>query len=229
MAQLSVMLASVYLYKGDLNSARMYFQSGSATFAAIGDQPNYGKSLGKLSNVYTLQGDLVVSERLCREALAIAQASHDDEAVALAYLDLSNGYLKSQKWLEGLQVAVEAYDIFMRINKKKSATLALINIVSFQAQLGNWVEAEAISAGLVSDLEVSGDIQSMSLLQNNLGVAAFNQGNFARAEHVWQDALGLNSQVQNPSETANLYNNLGMVYTKLGEWDAAEAMLMAAA
>ncbi|MBK8935144.1 MAG: hypothetical protein IPM76_23075 [Chloroflexi bacterium] len=96
------------------------------------------------------------------EALA-AQVSHDDEAVALAYLDFIQWYLKSQKWLEGLQAAVEAYDIFMRINKKKSATLALINIVSFQAQLGNWVESlGGVSAGLVSDLEVSGDIQSMS-------------------------------------------------------------------
>jgi len=228
-AHLLTMIARIFVHQGDLDKAKVHFQRSAAKFKKIGDQPNFGKSLGKLSNVYVLQDDLAMSERLCQQALEIAYASQDSFAVGLAYLDLSQIYLKSQNFQEGLVVAQKAHEIFSQIGQTKSSVVALINVVSFQAQLGKWAEAEQVSAQLMLTLDTSADIQSISQLKNNLGVAAFKQGDYAKAEKVWQEALQLSSQVQNPTEMANLYNNLGMVYTKLKEWETAEMMLLESA
>ncbi len=74
-------------------------------------------------------------------------------------------------------------------------------------------------------LEAAADVQMMIQLKNNLGVAAYNQAEYLKAEQAWQEALQLNSKVRNPMEMAGLYNNLGMVYTQLQEWEMAELML----
>ncbi|HFQ92464.1 MAG TPA: tetratricopeptide repeat protein, partial [Anaerolineae bacterium] len=65
-------------------------------------------------------------------------------------------------------------------------------------------------------------------LKNNLGIVAFNQGNYKTAEIFWQDALRLHSQIQEPTELAGLYNNLGVLYTILAEWTTAKEMLQKA-
>lgn len=57
---------------------------------------------------------------------------------------------------------------------------------------------------------------------------AFGQENYQLAEAAWQEALQLLSQIQEPTELASIYNNLGMVYTKLAEWETAESMLLKA-
>jgi tetratricopeptide (TPR) repeat protein len=70
-----------------------------------------------------------------------------------------------------------------------------------------------------------GDIDGLSDHKVNLGIAAFMQENYVLAEALWQEALSLQSQIQRPFSLANIYNNLGKVYTKMGEWEAAHDFL----
>jgi tetratricopeptide (TPR) repeat protein len=54
---------------------------------------------------------------------------------------------------------------------------------------------------------------------------AFQQKNYETAEQHWQEANRQNSLVGAPDSGASIGNNLGMVYTILGEYEAAEEML----
>lgn len=224
-AHILSMIGAVYLQQGELEQAETHFYDSAQTYQRIGDEQNFGKVLGKLSNVYTVQGDYARSEALCQEALALAQTAGNEEAIGLAYLDLSHIYLKAQEWPAGLDAARNARAIFQKLKERPSSTVALLNITNLQGQAGNWEEVARISVELEAELIASANISKLIQLKNNLGVAAFSQGHLLQAEKLWQEALQLNSQVQNRMELASLSNNLGMVYIRLAEWEAAREML----
>jgi tetratricopeptide (TPR) repeat protein len=98
-------------------------------------------------------------------------------------------------------------------------------MVTGWAQLNKWEQADAASAELLEILSASGDVLTLVVLKNTVGVIAFNQSNYTAAELAWQEALQLSLQMQAPHQSASLYNNLGKLYTVMAEWDEAARML----
>lgn len=227
-AHLLNLMANILVQQGNLSLAEQYFQESAALFKQREDLLNYGKLLSKLSHICGLKGDFLSAEAHCQEALAIAQIAQDKHAIGVVYLDLSHIYLKSESWTLALEAAEKASKIFRALGKQRSGLGAEINQIYSLSQMGDWEEAERLATGLMATLAELSDSRTMIQLKNNLGVAAFSQGDFAKAELWWQEALQLNSQVQNPLEMASLYNNLGMVYTRLEDWETAVEMLQCA-
>jgi tetratricopeptide (TPR) repeat protein len=94
--------------------------------------------------------------------------------------------------------------------------------------LEEWEAVNESAAQLTEVFITKGDIEGLSNHRVNLGIAAFMQENHVLAEALWQEALSLQSQIQQPHSLANIYNNLGMVYTRMGEWEAAYDFLQKA-
>ena len=227
-ASLLVRAGEVLQRMGNLDEAEKAFRSGGEKYRQLGKQSEYAHTLAKQAVLLDLQGQATAAIELCQQALAISENVGDLWGVAQANLNLSNIYRRAKRWDAGLTAVTKAYDCFVILHREKEKTKALMNIVAIAADKGEWEKVDKHSSLLMQQLIQSGDIRTLSQLKNNLGVAAFTQENYETAESFWQEALTLQSQIQEPTELAGLYNNLGMVYTQLKEWTTAHDMLLLA-
>ncbi len=227
-ANLSVQIGEVFVRLGLRNEAEDSLTYGAEQYRILGNQADYASTLAKLGILYDSQGDMNKGIRLCKKSLNIAQKIKNDWVIAEVYLNLSYIYYRARNWQASLVMVQKAYDYFLILKRSKEATKALVNIIAISAEMGDWAQVETLSRGLMDDLTALEDVRTMNQLKNILGVVAFSQSNYRLAESYWQEALTLQSQIQELSETASLQNNLGMAYTKLNEWKAAEEMLQKA-
>ena len=211
--------------KGDYPQAHELYTQCVQEYKRLNDKANYASTLTKLASVCDLQGNMKESLALLEEALHVSNSINDLWVLMQVNLALSSAYHKSREWLQGLSAAQSAYELADRLGDYQVELIALLNIVACHTELGNWHEVENLSPKLEETLIASGDLIKLSQFKNNMGIAAFTQEHYYVAEKAWQDALRINSQVTQPIELARIYNNLGMVYTKLGELDTARDML----
>jgi tetratricopeptide (TPR) repeat protein len=181
-----------------------------------------------LASLKDIQGKPEKGISLCQSALATAKKAEDSLALANANLNLSNIYRRIRNWEQALKTAQTAYTLYHELGYSTLLTKTSITLIAIWAESGNWEEINRLSVELMAVLNTSGDVHNLSQLKNNMGISAFSQGNYNIAEAAWQEALQLNSQIQEPMELASIYNNLGMVYTHLEEWETAEEMLLKA-
>ncbi|NKQ36179.1 MAG: tetratricopeptide repeat protein [Chloroflexi bacterium] len=235
--QLDKPLAEAYLLecKGDLLFSLNNLQEAERSFQQAGVILNelqkvgaLSRILAKLALIFDLRGKTSQGIEFCQHAMSLALSEKNLRGVAHAHLTISHIYGRARNWEEGLTAAQTAYKLYQELNEPEFCNKTLMNIVAFWAELNNWEEVDQVSEPLIKSLTAHGDIRTLSLLKNNLGVVAFNQGNYKKAELLWQNALRLHSQIQEPTELAGLYNNLGVLYTVLREWTAAEEMLQKA-
>ncbi|MFO7680120.1 MAG: tetratricopeptide repeat protein [Chloroflexota bacterium] len=220
---------NIYTYKGDLAGAQEIYQECLAQYLILDDMDNYVVTLTKIANVTELQGNFSRSIDLLHEAKQISNSTYSNLTIAKIDLSLSSAYIKSREWSLGLTAAESAYNLAKKENHRLIEMQAALNIIFIQTELGHWKEVEILASELEIALNTSGDLVRLSQLKTTQGIAAFHQEHYLEAEKAWQEALQINTIVNQPGELAHLYNNLGMVYTKLNELDTAEIMLNHAA
>ncbi|MGI2908789.1 CHAT domain-containing protein [Tolypothrix sp. VBCCA 56010] len=88
--------------------------------------------------------------------------------------------------------------------------------------MGKYEEARiAYEAGLVIAKEL-GDLRSAAVSNGQLGTLAMLQGNLPEAEQRYREVLTTFQQLNEPAKQATAWHQLGMVYEKGKQWDAAE-------
>lgn len=227
-ARLLQQIGDIQYHMGNLRNAEENYRIASLLYKNQGDFSSYSRTLAMLASLKDIQGEPEKGISLCQKAFAEAEKAEDDLALANASLNLSNIYRRIRNWEQALKTAKTAYAIFHRLGNSTLLTKTSITLIAIWAESGEWEEINQLSAELITILNESGNIHKLSQLKNNLGGVAYSQGNYKMAEAAWQEALQLNSQVQEPMELASIYNNLGMVYTQLEEWETAEEMLLKA-
>ncbi len=227
-ARLLQQIGDIQYHKGNLQQAEENYHAASLLYKKQGNLSSYSRTLAMLATLKDIQGESEEGIALCQKALETAEKAQDDLAQANANLNLSNIFRRIRNWDQALKSAQTAYSIYQRLEYSTLLTKTSITLIAIWAESGNWQEIHQFSDELITVLRESGDIHKLSQLKNNLGGLAYSQGNYNMAESAWQEALQLHSQIQEPMELASIYNNLGMVYTQLKEWDTAEEMLLKA-
>jgi tetratricopeptide (TPR) repeat protein len=224
-ARLLEQCADVVFQMGDLAQAKVLYRRAGQIYERLHDLDNHSRMLIKLGPILSLQGQLAEAIELCQQAYNLAQATDNRRLMANASLNLSHIQYTACNWQVGLQAAQKAYQLYRAHHKPEFTAKALGNMITGWAQLQEWDKANAASTELLTILTASGDIHTLAVLKNNLGVIAFNQSNYRAAELAWQEALQLTLQMQAPHLSASLYNNLGKLYTEMEEWGEARRML----
>lgn len=227
-ARLLEQIGDLLYHKGNLEDAEKSYQNASEIYKEVDNRTSYYRTLAMLASLKDIQGDVEEGIHLCQTAVVLAEQSQDELALANANLNLSNIYRRTREWDKALESAHSAYSIYSRLGLSTFLTKASITLIAIWAESGEWGKIDQLSRELMLLLNSSGDVHNLSQLKNNLGILAFSQGNYNMAEAAWQEALQLHSQIQEPTELAGIYNNLGMVYTQLEEWETAEDMLLKA-
>lgn len=222
-------IGDIFYFKGEYPKAHEIYNHSIQIYNQLNDTENYINVLVKLASAHEQPGNSQNGLALLEEALSVSNTIEDQKVLMRINLSLSSAYHIVRQWLPGLSAARTAYELAIEFGDNQVEMGALLNIIAMLTELGDWQEVESLSLKVEDTLVTSGDLVKLGQFKNNMGIAAFTQEQFLVAEKAWQDALQINLQINQPMELARNYNNLGMVYTKLGELDAAEDMLEQAA
>ena len=222
-ARLLECIGGVFKQIGQLEEAEKRYWQAIETYQTVTDQAGYARTLATLAIIRAQKGHNGSIE-MCQKALSEAKAIANPRLVADITLNLSRIHTHFQNWHQALATAQTAYTYYQQHDLTQSIT-ALVNMVAAWANIGEWEKIGHNATQLTYLLTETGDIRRLSWLKNNEGIAAYHQGYYRKAEIAWQEAYRLNSQMKDPVEQANVMNNLGMVYTKLNEWETAQEML----
>lgn len=224
-ARLFEQCADVVFQMGDLERAESLYQQAGHIFERLHEVDSQARLLNKLGPVLSAQGQVAEAIKLCQQAYTLAQKTDNYLVMASASLNLSHIEYSGHNWPAGLAAAQQAYKLYRNSHKAEYAVKALTNIIIGWAHLSQWQQADRASAELLEILSELGDIHTLVVLKTTLGLIAYDQSNHQAAELAWQEALQLSLQIQSSRQSACLYNNLGKLYTKMGEWDEAANML----
>ncbi|MCI0398859.1 MAG: tetratricopeptide repeat protein [Chloroflexi bacterium] len=224
-ARLIDLTGDLLVQKGDFKGAADAFRTSIANYLEQGNLSRYSNTLSKLATLYGSQGQATQAINLCQEALRVSKRINDELMTAQINLSLSIIYFQMREWPMALASAQRAHLYFKNVNNYPFMLKALTNMANNLIWLQEWERATNVIHEAIGIATQLNDLQTLVTLRIGSGVIAYKQTHYLTAEAAWQEALRLNSQLQEPGGQAAIYNNLGMVYTKLGEWAVAEEML----
>ena len=214
---------------GNTAVAEAVYQQAIELFQELKETSRQAQVLVKLASLYGLQGRLAECQAIRRQVDAISQFVADTTIRPLVHLGLSYLLTFEANWGRVLAEAESAAAALRDQGRTMHEIRALNNIALANTELGNWEEAEAIMGRLTELLTAQEDYVTLSTVKINLGRVTFEKGAYQQAEAQWHEALQLQTRIKGKEYEAVLLNNLGMVYTQLGEWDEALKMLNEAA
>jgi tetratricopeptide (TPR) repeat protein len=218
-------ISHIYNHRADYERAELLYREAAEIFQKLGDLESYAYTLARLGHTtYNSRHSLRESVVLCQQAIRLGNQLQNNALIGQAYDSLAYVYEHAREWQLCLEAAQTAYKIFQHSNHPRKEYI-LSRILLAYIFLEEWEAINENAAKLTEMFIAVGDIDGLSDHKVNLGIAAFMQENHALAEALWQEALSLQSQIQRPFSLANIYNNLGKVYTKMGEWEAAHDFL----
>jgi tetratricopeptide (TPR) repeat protein len=222
-------IAQIHIQRADYGQAELLYREAAEIFQKLGDRESYGFTLSRLGHTtYNLRHNLRESVALCQQAIQLGHQLQNNTLIGLSHDALAYVYEHAREWQLCLEAAQAAYSILQHSNHPRMKEHPLSRIVLANIFLEEWEAVNESAAQLTEVFITKGDIEGLSNHRVNLGIAAFMQENHVLAEALWQEALSLQSQIQQPHSLANIYNNLGMVYTRMGEWEAAYDFLQKA-
>ena len=218
------LIGEFLLQQGKFAEAISTYETLKQMYQKQGDLHEYVRILIKTAVIYDKNGQLSIAKESMQEGIFIAKQFDDIRILADIYLDLSAFEMNHQNWESGIDASQKALNLYQELEDSVYANRAMVNNIACLSRLGYWEEVIGLSNVLMEKLEISGNVLGMVKLQNNLGIAAFEQGNFKKAEYYWQKGLQLADQIHALNSISLFYCNLGLVYNSLEEWGYAEEM-----
>jgi tetratricopeptide (TPR) repeat protein len=228
-ARLHDKIGDLQRYMGRVTVAETSYQQAHSQYQALGDNSRQANLLVKLGSLYGKQGRVAECQTMRRQAEVLCPLITDKTLKPLVHLGLSQLFTFEGDWPRVLVEAELAADLFRQQGNTTHEVRALNNMALAHMQLGSWNEAEPIMRRVAKMLIAREDYLTLASVKINLGVIAFERQAYQQAETHWQEALQLQSKIKYQEQQPLLLNNLGMVYTRLGEWVEARQFLTAAA
>ena len=168
------------------------------------------------------QSDLVAQAACAGTAVEVARAAGDRELEAEALsLVCFNAYFRGLP-AEGLGPGADAVAIARRLGDLVVLGQALLFYAAV-VYVDDSRAAEAIYLEALSVVEQSGDLFTMSFLQNNYACLLLLEGRVAEAREQFEAALAITRTLV-PRRTPGTLNNLGMVVFKEGDTAGAASL-----
>ncbi len=208
--------------RGDLNKAISHYQKALALRQELNDLRGVAASHNNLGNTYELLGQFDAALTAHRESLAILETLHDTLRMARTHLNMSGVY-------EAMGVFPEAYDqvnaarlIFEAQNDTAglAKSYTLLGHIRFELAMLN--EAYRWYTEALRLQEKLGDPTKIADALSDLGIALDEMGNADSSRLAVQKyliALKIRQDQDDQPGIAAIYNNLGVAYKHLGQYE----------
>ncbi|MFP5039845.1 tetratricopeptide repeat protein [Parasediminibacterium sp. JCM 36343] len=184
-------VAEIYLDKGDIEKALLYYQKAVAVFESERNKFKLGIVYGNILGVYVSIEDREKAYQYALKAISNSREGHSDYGEAIGLENLSALLMKMKKYDSALLVSNQAYAIGVRVNDKtyQSGALSCINEVLLATNQLYKVEKNAIE---IERLSTSvDDKQGVAVARYQLGQYYFKKKAYTQARRYSAEALAI--------------------------------------
>lgn len=177
-------------------------------------------ALNQLSKHYATV-DISKSINYAKEALVLARSVNDPDQVALAYLNLGNGFYNFKDYRSSLLYYDSSLNEAKKRNDSKAVSAALTNIGAAWEGQGKYQKSLEFFLEALKIYTTIRDSVGIGKSYNNIGNIYYYLNTPQSALDHYQKALEIFKQIHNTALTNALVNNVGMIYSVMGKPEQA--------
>lgn len=216
-------IGSMYRAIGDYQTALEYYQRSLDGLTALGDTRRSATVLDNMGLIARRLGDCTRGFELARRALEIREAFADRVGIAKSLDSISEVYEAQGNYAAALAALGKSLDLRRAIGAAHATAEAFNNIaVAYQAQ-GSYRQAvKYLRESLAQNDAKVGSKSLAAEIHTHLGELYFLQGQHARALQALKRSLSISQASDYKIQASDARYVLGRVYTRLGQFDAAD-------
>jgi class 3 adenylate cyclase len=199
-----------------------YYQYALALRQSLGDAKSVASTLNNIAVVHEYLGDFGEALKTHRESLRIVEALGDKPRMARAHLNLSGVFEEEGAYPEAYEQVNAARAIFEEL--RDSASIAkcytLLGHIRFELEMYSesmrWYELALRAKERLGDsATIANAISDLGNVLDEMG----NQDSSRAAVQLYLRALSIRQSLDDQAGIAALYNNLGIAYKHLGQYE----------
>jgi tetratricopeptide (TPR) repeat protein len=200
---------------------------------AGGDDPAFqiAVAYGYLGRIYVNANRPDLALEPAQQAIRRFEGLPGEDArsnLSVALGDLANAYMGLGRLDEALQVAERGLAIDREFHRHREIAVDLGRIAAILTDAHRYPEAEARYAEAMQAAQEAGDVGLQALALQHQGVLHRNLEHYIRAVELFQQAIALFQQVNDPGNEMRTCDLLATSERQRGELDAAEAWYLRA-
>lgn len=215
--------ADAYGRVGNLSAQKADLQAMARVAEAAGDRARQLEAINREVELAVIMGNAAEARQRAEVAVALARELGDKKSLAgslhaLSILlyelgDLASSQARSE---EALEICRETGDL-----RGEASNLARLGIV--YTNTGKIAEATRVYIRVLALARQLGDRSLEARALNNLGL---NEADGARQRDYLEQALAISQSIGDQMRLSQMYNNLGLLYWKLGLYHKARDLVM---
>ena len=193
-ADCSSLLALINIRQGHFEQAAQYAKRCHAIDLKSGDPDNISSSLNTLAGIYMSMRQLEEAEKYILKAISYAQKADNPQRLAVLYGMASEVYHHLKQEEHSLDYATKAYQMEQQLGRKDKISVRQAQRAAALISLKRHAEAEQALREAIPGLRESGNLHSLGIACNQMGLLMHQQQNDSAAVRFFNEALAIFTQ-----------------------------------
>ena len=220
-ADCSSLLALINIRQGHFEQAAQYAKRCHAIDLKSGDPDNISSSLNTLAGIYMSMRQPEEAEKYILKAISYAQKADNPQRLAILYGMASEVYHHLKQEERSLDYATKAYQMEQQLGRKDKISVRQAQRAAALISLKRHAEAEQALREAIPGLRESGNLHSLGIACNQMGLLMHQQQNDSAAVRFFNEALAIFTQQHDLFNEASSRKGL---YEALRHSDPQQAM-----
>ncbi len=200
-----------------LDSAFAYGQAALQMARQIGDRKLTAQSLSDLGAIHFVKGDVDQSLDCYNQSLQIRQADRDEGGIASLHFNIGGAYYKKSALERAMTHYLEALQYYEKAGNENVVANLHSNIAVAYTALRNYPKALTYLQGAQAYFEQHGQDGPLANTLLAMGNVHYALLDTAEAIRTYTKTLDVAKRASNALAESSAYNNLGSIYTDLGQ------------
>lgn len=220
-ADCASLLALIHVRQGQFGEAVKYAKRCNAIDLESGDPDNIASSLNTLAGIYMSMRQPEEAEKYILKAISYAQKADNPQRMAVLHGMASEVYYKLQQEEKSLDYATKAYQMEQQLGRKDKMAIRQAQRAAALISLKRSAEAKKALGEAIPGLRESGNIHSLGIACNQMGLLMHQEQNDSAATRYFNEALKIFTQQHDLFNEAQSRKGL---YEALRKTDPDQAM-----
>lgn len=192
------LLSVIYIRTADYEKAADYAKQCYKIDQQSGDPDKISSSLNTLAAIYLGANQPVEAEKYVLKGIAMAEKANNSQRMATLQGMASDIYHAKGEDEQALPHIEQAYELDKQDGREDKAAMRLAQKASVLLGLHQYKEAEAVLNEAIPQFKDNGDMQSLAIASNKMGMALLCQDKKEEAAKYYASAASLCQQLHDP-------------------------------